>query len=698
MQRFHNARRIAKLLPSPFPLFAGLFLGFVTFSTRKIYIFVLLLFLIPFLGLKWLKKEKRLAFSFLFGLILGLLISGISRFLPFLTDERKLTGLVLEAKDNYFIFWAKGRRFYVSNRGNLYEEGDILELDGHFETLAFSHQEGRFDFKDYLLRKGVSQELVMKKANILFLRPIRLRSAEVKFLSSFSKETSACLDAMLFSKKDYSSEVLSLASDLKIISLFGASGIYFGIFKKFLYRFFNYFVDEKKQTLLVFLVLSFIFPFSFFKVGIDRIYLFLGLDAICIMAKKEPFPYLRKLALIGTFFFVLNPFHYMDESFLISFGFSFYLYLRRVEINSYEKKRARKFAFFLFSTLFLAPLFVSNGSISLLSPFASMLFPPILFPYIVSGYCSFLFHSPFYFLENYTNFLLSFFSSLSKIPLTISLYRIDSLFKDAYYAVLFLSLYLKEEGLNFTKERILCFSFSLYLISILPPTNYFSYEVSFIDVGQGDSIFIRIHNNAVLIDTGGDHRFDMAKEVLIPFLRSKNVRKLDALIITHPDFDHNGAKDSLLKNFRVSFLFDKKEDFPYRFGPIVFENLNDKKGTESNKNIGSLVLDFKLDSLRFLLMGDAPKEVEEEIIRKKNVKCDILKVGHHGSDSSSCAPFLKAAKPLEAVISCGSKNKFGHPDKEVLKRLSKEDISIRRTDLEGTISYKGFIQEGFSFF
>ena len=698
MQRLHNTCRIAKLLPSPFPLFAGLFFGFIAFSTRKIYIFILVLFLIPLVFLKWLKKEKKLAFNFLFGLILGLFVSGFSRFLPFLTCERKMIGLVLEAKDNYFIFWAKGRRFYVSNTANLYEEGDVLELEGHFETLIFSHQEGRFNFKDYLVRKGVSQELVMKKANILFLRPIRLRSAELKFLSSFSKETRACLDALLFSKKDYSSEVLSLAKDLKIISLLGASGIYFGILKKFLYRFFSYFVDEKKQTLLVFLILSFLFPFSFFKVGIARIYLFLGLDAARIIAKQEPFPYLKKLAIVGILFFICNPFLYMDESFLISFGFSFYIYLRRVEINSFEKKRARKLAFFLFSTLFLIPLFVSNGSISLLSPFASTLFSPILLPYIVSGYFSFLFRSPFYFLENYTNFLLSFFSSLSRIPLTIGLYRVDSLFKDAYYGVLFLSLYLKEEGFNFSKERILCFSFSLYLISILPPTNYFSYEVSFLDVGQGDSILIRIHNKAVLIDTGGDNRFDMAKEVLIPYFRKENIRKLDALIITHPDFDHNGAKNSLLDNYRVLTLLERKENFPYRFGPIVIENLNDKNGTESNKNIGSLVLSFRIDNIRFLLMGDAPKEVEEEIARKKKVKCDILKVGHHGSNSSSCAPFLKAAKPLEAVISCGSKNKFGHPDKEVLRRLNKEAISIRRTDLEGTISYKGFIQEGFSFF
>ncbi|HBB05321.1 MAG TPA: hypothetical protein DCZ41_01840 [Firmicutes bacterium] len=698
MQRFYNACRIRAHAVDIFALFVGSFLGFFLLQTRKAHLFLLLLFLIPIVYFKWLKKDKRLARSYLLGFAIGLLFSSLSRFLPLLDGETKMTGVVLEAKDNYFVFWAKGRRFYVSCQSNLYEEGDLLELSGHFETLSFSHQEGRFDFKEYLLGKGVKQEFALKSVDALFLRPIRLRAMERNFLSFFSKETSACLDAMLFSKRDYSSDIVSLAKDLNIISLLGSSGIYFGLFKRFLYRFFNYFVEERKQTILVFLVLSLIFPFVFFKIGIDRIYLSLGLDVLCVVRKKEKLTFLKKLGIIGVLFFFLNPFIYMDQGFLISFGFSFYIYLKKVEIHAFEKKRTRKMMSFLSSLFFLFPLFLNGGSFSLLSPFASLLFPPILLPYIVSGYFSFLFRTPFYFLERYTSFLLSFFSSLSALSPHIAFFRIDSFFIDAYYGVLFLSLYLKEEGFNFTKERILLFSFFSYFLSILPITNYFTYEVSFLDVGQGDSILIRIHDKAILIDTGGDNRFDMAKEVLIPYLRKENIRKLDALIITHPDFDHNGAKESLLTNYRVLALLEDKEDFPYRFGPITLENLNEREGTSSDKNIGSLVLDFTLKNLRFLLMGDAPKEVEEEIIKKKDVKCDILKVGHHGSKTSSSMSFLKAASPEEAIISCGTKNKFGHPDGEVLKRLETEGISIRRTDLEGTITYKGILQEGFSFF
>ena len=698
MQRLLDSCRIKKFPFKAFPLFLGLFLGFSLFQTRKLYFVFLLLFLIPFIYLKWKRKEKATAHSFVLGLSVGLLIAALFRFLPLLEGEQKLFGIVIEAKDNYFIFFSKGRRFYVPSASSNFEEGDLLEIVGNVEPLSFSHQEGRFNFRDYLLNKGVKQEFDIDRINTVFLRPLRLREMERRFLSMYSKETSALLDAFLFSKKDYSSNVLTLAKDLKIIAIFGSSGIYFGLFRRYLTHLFSYFVDKDKQTALSFIILSFFFPFSFFKIGIARIYLSMAFDVYCLLRKKELFSYLQKIGFLGIFFFALNPFTFREEAFLISFGFSFFLYIVRYRVNSFEKKRTRKIVSFGWSFLFLLPLFINGSSFGLLSPFASFLFPPILFPYIVSGYFSFFFHTPFYFLEGYTNFLNSLLSSLASLPLSISLYRIDSWFKDAYYSLLFLSLYLSEEGFNFIKERILGFSFLLYLLSLLPSTHYFNYEVCFLDVGQGDSILIRVQNKAVLVDTGGDYRFDMAKEVLIPYLRKEGIYRLDALIITHPDFDHDGAKESLLENYRVLSLKEKKEDFPYRIGPLTIRNLNEVEGTETNKNIGSLVLAFKIDGIRFLLMGDAPKEIEEEITRREEIGCDVLKVGHHGSKSSSCSSFLAKANPKEAVISCGTKNKFGHPDKEVIKRMEEKKIKIRRTDLEGTIVYKGFIQEGFSFF
>ena len=214
----------------------------------------------------------------------------------------------------------------------------------------------------------------------------------------------------------------------------------------------------------------------------------------------------------------------------------------------------------------------------------------------------------------------------------------------------------------------------------------FSQEVSFINVGQGDSILIRDGANAVLLDTGGSLSFDMAEETLIPYLRKKRIYKLNALIASHGDFDHIGAKDSLMKNFEVLSFYSDPSSFPLDVGSLHFENLNVYPWGEENQS--SLVLSLSFLGKTFLFTGDATKEVERRILQDhSDLSCDVLKVGHHGSDTSTCEEWLDALKPKEAVISVGYGNKYGHPSPDVVGRLEERGIRIRRTDREGTVSY-----------
>ena len=222
-------------------------------------------------------------------------------------------------------------------------------------------------------------------------------------------------------------------------------------------------------------------------------------------------------------------------------------------------------------------------------------------------------------------------------------------------------------------------------ISMVPLQEPISNCVYVVNVGQGDSIIIKNRTHTVMIDTGGQKSFDMASEVLIPFMNKKKITHLDALILTHDDFDHSGAKDSLVNNFKVSQVLTEKYQFPYQVGNLYIENLNTFDFTEANDN--SLVLSLEFIGKKFLFMGDASVRTEEKIMSKYNVDCDILKVGHHGSDTSSSEKFIKAASPIEAVISCGINNWYGHPKQSVIDRLNKYNVKIRRTDLEGTVSY-----------
>ena len=123
-------------------------------------------------------------------------------------------------------------------------------------------------------------------------------------------------------------------------------------------------------------------------------------------------------------------------------------------------------------------------------------------------------------------------------------------------------------------------------------------------------------------------------------------------------------------------------------GNLTFHNFNYYFDDRSEENDKSLVLSFYICHRNFVICGDAPKVIEKEIINhEEKIPCDILRVGHHGSNTSTSEAWIKYLNPKEAVISVGKNNRYGHPNQEVLSLLHKYQIKIRRTDIEGTIKY-----------
>ena len=164
------------------------------------------------------------------------------------------------------------------------------------------------------------------------------------------------------------------------------------------------------------------------------------------------------------------------------------------------------------------------------------------------------------------------------------------------------------------------------------------------------------------------------------------------VFITHYDYDHYGALEELQKTYKVNQVYDYSSSFPVKMGDITFNNYNYYGEGRTEENDKSLVLGFNILNKDFLVMGDAPTYVEKEIIKNESsVPCDILRVGHHGSNTSTCEEWIKNVTPKEAVISVGKNNRFGHPNKEVINVLNKYKIKIRRTDIEGTIVYRQFM-------
>ncbi|NLL62796.1 MAG: MBL fold metallo-hydrolase [Ruminococcaceae bacterium] len=212
--------------------------------------------------------------------------------------------------------------------------------------------------------------------------------------------------------------------------------------------------------------------------------------------------------------------------------------------------------------------------------------------------------------------------------------------------------------------------------------------VSAIDVGQGDSFFILINETSILIDTGPEGN----GEKIVNYLKLYGVEELDYLIITHNHDDHNGSLRELKKRIAIKNLLIPDETIN-----ITGMTLNISGATleflgpiSKSKNLNNMSLIIKLTYMEVsvLFTGDAEQDEELSLLRvypSEKLKADILKVSHHGSETSSVSAFIAAVSPRIALISCGKDNEHGHPSQVTLDTLANVGAEIYRTDKDGTI-------------
>lgn len=234
------------------------------------------------------------------------------------------------------------------------------------------------------------------------------------------------------------------------------------------------------------------------------------------------------------------------------------------------------------------------------------------------------------------------------------------------------------------------------------------FKMHTIDVGQGDCILLECGGEYMLIDSGEAAAENNVKD----YLNSLNVKKLDYVVITHPHSDHCGGMSSVLQDFDTDTIIMpdvshttsvweklvdtiKEKDIPvkkaaagdtYMLSSCRLTVLAPNAESYNNLNNYSVVLKAVYGDTSFLLTGDAEELSENEMTEKGfDLSADVLKVGHHGSNTSTSESFLKKVGPEYAVISDGAGNDYGHPHKEILKRLDSAGAQIYRTDLLGTI-------------
>ena len=244
--------------------------------------------------------------------------------------------------------------------------------------------------------------------------------------------------------------------------------------------------------------------------------------------------------------------------------------------------------------------------------------------------------------------------------------------------------------------------------TVLTPEEYQELKIHFLDVGQGDSCFIELPNGETMLIDAAEQEYS---DIISTYIMEQGYDTLNYVVASHPHSDHIGGMADVISSFNVknfymtefittSTAYEHLLDEVEKSGAAVHNTMAGTiileapdilveavapKELKDDCNNNSIVVKLTYGDNKFLFTGDAEKQEESDIWT--NVKCDVLKVGHHGSSTSSSANFLKKVDPTYAVISCGVGNKYGHPTESTLDRLYERDIQVFRTDLQGMIVF-----------
>lgn len=237
-------------------------------------------------------------------------------------------------------------------------------------------------------------------------------------------------------------------------------------------------------------------------------------------------------------------------------------------------------------------------------------------------------------------------------------------------------------------------------------------EAHFFDVGQGDAALFMWDEGAILFDAGTN----ASQDTLVEYINELGVKTIDCAVFSHPHEDHIGGADKVLEEFEVKSVLmpDLESDsltyasmtecieeegcpvYEAKGGAVFLFGEEDRVkltvlspvGEYDDLNLGSAVVMLEYGNVRFLFTGDCEEEAELDALAAfdpDEFDCDVLKVGHHGSYTSTSDELLAAATPKIAVISCGKGNEYGHPHRETLEKLEDANVELHRTDREGTV-------------
>lgn len=636
----------------------------------------------------------------------------------------------------------------IDPKRNEIQYGATCELIGELRIPISSSNPGQFNYQKYLAGQGIGYEMILSSVDDMTCQGssaisniYKLREHVMKHIKShYSEKTSAWILALVVGDDQSIPEgTIELFQRWGLSHILAISGLHIGLVVGILYFFttrLNFVTKENAQYLVIFTL-----PIYAILAGgepsVWRACLMIVLIIILQKFKKR-FSTVDAISLTFLVLVFVNPYFIYHVGFQLSFIVTFGIILSKNWFMNGKSLLFQMVKLSFISLLMIIPLQVTYFfNINPLSILLNVLVVPYFTFFVIPFMFFLLVISP---IQRLAQFLDALFIFVHEDVFLTILEWIDHYvyfpWITGYFPVVCIIVYyvlLIAMMRNTQMEKQLkAFSYGgmltlLLLVLIVRPYLSPYGMVTMLDIGQGDAIVIELpyRKGVILVDAGAGFSFeDMEpsettyKRIIKPFLLSRGINQIDAIIITHEDMDHAGSVPFIVKDFKVGSLivspyFEFNQEIlkslagieiirvgsgdVIQFYEKMFTFLSpgvDRKGTNEN----SLVFQTKLGGKQWLFTGDIDMEAEKAIIHNyPQLQTDILKVAHHGSNTSSNPLFITSTKPQYALISVGKNNRYGHPSNEVLKLFESEDIYILRTDQSGAIMYR-FTEDSGTFY
>lgn len=618
--------------------------------------------------------------------------------------------------------------------------GTACTVTGELQAPNGSGNPNLFDYKEYLYQQKTYWTLKVDSfstcvpSNSWSDKLVQVRAEGLKLIaSSFPPEAVGITQALLFGETgEIAEETMEAYRALGVVHLLAISGLHVGLISAGVFFFLLRAGLRKERAgwvvivfLLCYMVMTGAAP-SVVRASSMLIVILLGQKAFLGIKTLD------SLSLIFSIMVFYDPFLLFHAGFQLSFFVSFSLVLSSNRILSSSSTLLQAFKVTFVSQVASLPFILHHFfEFSLIGFVANLLYVPLyslvilpmaflLYAATVMGihltFAMDIFQSLLWWTDRFSLFLASFPFS------TLILGKPHAILIAGYFVIIWAGFLLVEKG-RWMKSTVILVSFiSLHLIW----NTYRPYgEITFIDVGQGDAILIDLPFNqgTYLIDTGGNlifpqeeweerkKTFSTGKDIVVPYLKSKGIRSVDKLILTHGDLDHVGGAVDVLEGLDVkevwispgsrqkevmanvmiaaggSVVREAKLGDAWQAGDSSFSILSpDDQVYEGNDD--SLVIYAHIGGMKWLFTGDLEESGERKMIRRYNVEADVLKVGHHGSASSTSEEFLEKVDAQVAIISAGKDNRFGHPHPDVVERLGNRGVKIYNTAEDGAVTYR----------